>query len=119
MTGAAYVELRIQELAIHDWDIRSATETIPSLYPDSVPILLDMTPRWLGMCFRSSAKLPKAVVYGFNVDSQNYRLTVTGDGFDMISGEVSAVHLRKADRRRWNPPRQVEHQRRRCSPGPI
>ena len=89
MTGAAYVELRIQELAIHDWDIRSATEIIPSLYPDSVPILLDMTPRWLGMCFRSSAKLPKAVVYGFNVDSQNYRLTVTGDGFDMISGEVT------------------------------
>ena len=89
MTGADYVELRIQELAIHDWDIRSATEIIPSLYPDSVPILLDMTPRWLGMCFRSSAKLPKAVVYGFNVDSQNYRLTVTGDGFDMISGEVT------------------------------
>ena len=89
MTGAAYVELRIQELAIHDWDIRSATEAIPSLYPDSVPILLDMTPRWLGMCFRSSAKLPKAVVYGFNVDSQNYRLTVTGDGFDMISGEAT------------------------------
>ena len=89
MTGAAYVELRIQELAIHDWDIRSVTETIPSLYPDSVPILLDMTPRWLGMCFRSSAKLPKPVVYGFNVDSQNYRLTVTGDGFDMISGEAT------------------------------
>ena len=89
MTGAAYVELRIQELAIHDWDIRSATETIPCLYPDSVPILLDMTPRWLGMCFRSSAKLPKPVVYGFNVDSQNYRLTVTGDGFDMISGEAT------------------------------
>lgn len=89
MTGAAYVELRIQELTIHDWDLRSATETIPSLYPDSVPILLDMTPRWLGMCFRSSAKLPKPVVYGFNVDSQNYRLTVTGDGFDMISGEAT------------------------------
>lgn len=89
MTGAAYVELRIQELAIHDWDIRSATGTIHSLYPDSVPILLDMTPRWLGMCFRSSAKLPKPVVYGFNVDSQNYRLTVTGDGFDMISGEAT------------------------------
>jgi len=41
------------------------------------------------MCFRSSAKLPKPVVYGFNVDSENYRLTVTGDGFDMISGEAT------------------------------
>ncbi len=93
MTGAAYVELRIQELAIHDWDIRSAFDTNPALDPDCVPVLMDMSPRWLGMCFRPSAPLPKPVVYGFNVGGEAYRMTVTGDAFQMEAGEASQPDL--------------------------
>lgn len=87
MTAASYVELRIQELAIHDWDMRSAFQPGAGLDPGCVPVLLDMSPRWLGMCFRPSAPLPKPVVYGFIVDtgvgSHHYRITVTGDAFQM------------------------------------
>ena len=93
MTGAAYVELRIQELAIHDYDIRSAFEPNAGLDPDCVPVLIDMSPRWLGMCFRPSAKLPKPVVYGFEVGSDKYRMTVTGDAFEMVAGEAPQADL--------------------------
>ena len=93
MTGAAYVELRIQELAIHDWDIRSAFDSNAGLDPDCVPVLLDMSPRWLRMCFRPSAPLAKPVVYGFNVSGESYRMTVTGDEFQMEAGEASQADL--------------------------
>ena len=93
MTAAAYVELRIQELAIHDYDIRSAFRSDPSLDPESVPVLLDMTPRWLGMCFRPSDALPRPVVYRFDVGSEIYRMTVTGDQFVMELGDTLQADL--------------------------
>jgi len=93
MTGAAFVELRIQELALHDYDIRSAFQPNAGLDPDCVPVLVDMSPRWLGMCFRPSAKLPKPVVYGFDVGSENYRMIVTGDAFEMVSGDAPQADL--------------------------
>jgi len=93
MTAAAYVELRIQELAIHDYDIRSAFQPDASLYSGCVPVLLDMTPRWLGMCFRPSDRLPKPVVYRFDVGSEIYRMTVTGDQFVMEPGETPQTDL--------------------------
>ena len=57
MTAASYVELRIQELAIHDWDMRSAFQPGAGLDPACVPVLLDMSPRWLGLCVRPSPPL--------------------------------------------------------------
>ncbi|MCH7736219.1 MAG: maleylpyruvate isomerase family mycothiol-dependent enzyme [Chloroflexi bacterium] len=93
MPAESYVELRIQELAIHDWDIRSAFQPGAGLDPDCVPVLLDMSPSWLGMCFRPSARLPKPVVYGFNVDSERYRMTVTGDAFQMAPGDAPEADL--------------------------
>jgi len=96
MTAASYVELRIQELAIHDWDIRSAFQPGARLDPDSVPVLLDMSPTWLGMCFRPSAHLPKPVVYGFDIgpeESRRYRMSVTGDAFEMVPGGALQADL--------------------------
>ena len=83
ITAAAYVDLRIQELAIHDFDIRSALQSDAGLDPECVQVLLDMTPRWLGMCFRPTERLSKPVVYGFDINSRKSRLTVTGDEFQM------------------------------------
>ena len=93
MSAASYVELRIQELAIHDWDIRSAFEPGAGLDPACVPILLDMSPRWLGMCFRPSTPLPKPVTYGFDLGSEHYRMTVTGDTFQMDPGDAPSADL--------------------------
>ena len=67
MSASDYVELRIQELAIHDWDIRKGLEPEPSLHPDSIGSLLSMAPKWLGMCFRPGEKLDTPVVYEFDL----------------------------------------------------
>ena len=88
MTAAAYVELRIQELAIHDYDIRSAFQHDASLHSGCVPVLLDMTARWLSMCFRPSDRLPRPVAYRFDVGSETYRMIVTGDQFVMEPGKT-------------------------------
>ena len=91
MTAASYVELRIKELAVHDWDIRSAFQPGAGLDSDSVPVLLDMSPTWLGMCFRPSVRLPKPVVYGFSVgpeEARQYRMSVTGESFEMVTASV-------------------------------
>jgi len=93
MTAESYVELRIQELAIHDWDIRYALESAPGLDPDSVPVLVDMSPRWLRMCFRPSTRLASPVVYWFDVGSEQYRMSVTGDEFEMVPGEGPQADL--------------------------
>ena len=93
MTAAAYVELRIQELALHDYDIRFALETNPGLDPDCVPILLDMSPRWLKMCFRPSSPLPKPLVFEFTIDSELNHLTVTGDNFKVDDGAAAGADL--------------------------
>ncbi len=96
MSAASYVELRIQELAIHDWDIRSVLQPGAGLDPGCVPVLLDMSPTWLGMCFRPSARLAKPVVYGFNVgpeEARQYRMSVTGDAFQMEAGDAPQADL--------------------------
>ena len=93
MTAASYVELRIQELAIHDWDIRSAFQPNVGLDPDCVPVLIDMSPRWLGMCFRPSERLPKPVVYRFDTGSGIYKMIVTGEAFEMDVGETPQADL--------------------------
>ncbi len=47
MTAREYVSQRIQELAVHDWDIRSAFDPQAALHPDAIPVLLGMSERWL------------------------------------------------------------------------
>ena len=47
MTAREYVSQRIQELAVHDWDIRSAFDPQTTLHPDAIPVLLGMSERWL------------------------------------------------------------------------
>lgn len=90
MPASDYVELRIQELAIHDWDIRKALESEPSLHPDSIAPLLGMAPKWLGMCFRPGEKLDTPVVYEFDLappHETSIIVRVSGDGFDMPSAD--------------------------------
>ena len=88
MPAAEYVDLRIQELAIHDWDIRSAFNPQAGLDTGSLPALLDMSPRWLGMYFRPGPGLGHDIVYRFELSeapsgsTSNLVVTVVGDGSD-------------------------------------
>ena len=88
MPAWEYVELRIQELAIHDWDMRKALEPSPSLHPDSIGTLLGFATKWLGMCFRPGGKLEAPVVYEFDLappHAMRFVVRVTGDGFEFLS----------------------------------
>ncbi len=88
MPAADYVELRIQELAIHDWDIRKALEPEPSLHPDSIDPLLSMAPKWLRMCFRPGEKLDAPILYEFDLappHETSIVVRVAGDSFEILS----------------------------------
>jgi uncharacterized protein (TIGR03083 family) len=84
-----YVDLRIQELAVHDWDIRWAIEREPHLDTDSVPLLLEMVPTWLGGSFRPGPRLPSPLVYRLEImgwPSRRHLVVVEGDSFRVTLG---------------------------------
>ena len=90
MPASDYIELRIQELAIHDWDMRKALEPEPSLHPESIDSLLSMAPKWLSMCFRPDARLDTPVVYEFDLAPPHETrivVRVAGDSFDFLSAD--------------------------------
>ena len=90
MPAWEYIELRIQELAIHDWDMRKALEPNPSLNPDCIDTLLSFSPKWLEMCFRLGEKLDTPVVYEFDLAPPHETkliFRVSGDSFDMPSAD--------------------------------
>ncbi len=85
ISAADYLELRIQELAIHDWDMRHGLEDSPQLNANCVSTLLSATPKWLGMCFRAGEKLDTPVVYEFDLAppyETSIIVRVQGDRFD-------------------------------------
>lgn len=80
----AHLELRIQELAIHGWDIRSKIEPQAHLSPRCLPILMGTVWPWLGRTFRPRPRLPSPVVYRFDVTgpiSARHDIDVEGDEF--------------------------------------
>ena len=58
MTAREYVSQRIQELAVHDWDIRSAFDPEAALHPDAIPVLLGMSERWLRAAYNPAGDPP-------------------------------------------------------------
>ena len=92
ISAADYLELRIQELAIHDWDMRHGLEDSPQLNADCVSTLLSATPKWLGMCFRPGEKLDAPVVYEFDLappHETSIIVRVQGDSFDLLTEEAA------------------------------
>ena len=87
ISAADYLELRIQELAIHDWDLRRGLDPHPQLHPGSVATLLAAAPKWLRMCFRPGERLAAPEEYEFDLappyESGSVIVRVTGDGFDL------------------------------------
>ena len=86
ISAADYLELRIQELAIHDWDLRRGLDSHPQLHPESVATLLEAAPKWLRMCFRPGEKPAQPEVYEFDLapphESGSIIIRVTGGDFD-------------------------------------
>ena len=62
MTAREYVSQRIQELAVHDWDIRSAFDADAPLHPDAIPVLLGMSANWLRAAYNPGDDPPSGEV---------------------------------------------------------
>ena len=95
MTAEDYVDLRIQEMTIHDWDMRSAFDPDCRLDADCVVRLLEIAPMWLGMTFRPGTDIPEARVFRFELDdhpSHSHDVSVTGSKF-----QVGPASSRQAD----------------------
>jgi len=62
-----YVGLRLQELAIHGWDIRTAFDDTTTLSERSLPVLVGLAQRWLSNTFHPVPSLSVPVRYRFDV----------------------------------------------------
>jgi uncharacterized protein (TIGR03083 family) len=95
ISSAQYLDLRVQELVVHQWDIFSSLDDTVHVDPKGMRLLFGIANNWLGMTFRPSPPLDMAVVYRFNVDgikSPVSYLICYGDRFEIcddISNDVN------------------------------
>ena len=88
ISAESYVDLRIQELVIHDWDIRSGGAGTGDLDAEGAVALLPASEMWYQLCFRPTAPLSSPVSYRFDVGGSNgatlqHDVVVTGDGYEV------------------------------------
>lgn len=62
-----YVGLRVQELTIHGWDIRSAFDDSAEPSEEPFGVLLSMVPRWLTNTFNPALAPAQSIRYRFDV----------------------------------------------------
>ena len=88
MTAREYVSQRIQELAVHDWDIRSAFDSQAALHPDAIPVLLGMSQRWLRSAYNPGDDPPSNEIrYHFALsDADPVDVVVQVDGVQVGAG---------------------------------
>ncbi len=88
ISASSYLDLRIQELVIHDWDMRSGGAGEGELDADGAAALLPGSEMWYQLCFRPTAPLTTPVAYRFEVGgdggaSLSHDVVVTGDAFSI------------------------------------
>ena len=88
ITAQDYLNLRIQEMVIHDRDIRSSFDPDFGLDPEGVVALVPVVPTWLRMSFRPGPRQSRPANYRFQVTGSSpstMELTCWGDDFDFNS----------------------------------
>lgn len=91
-----YMDLRLQELVIHDWDIRAAIDPTASLDPEGARALLPVAQTWLAMTFRPGAKLEAPVTYRFDVTGHpaaSHDVTTNGESFEINTRSSSPADV--------------------------
>jgi uncharacterized protein (TIGR03083 family) len=81
-----FVSLRLQELAIHGWDIRSGLDQTANVSEEALPVLTGRVPRWLNNAFTPGLRLPAPVRYRFDISSPvpvQEDILVTRDSFSI------------------------------------
>jgi len=64
-----FVSLRLQELAVHGWDIRSGLDQTANVSEEALPVLTGRMSRWLNNAFVPGLRLPAPVRYRFDISS--------------------------------------------------
>ncbi|MGE3536153.1 MAG: maleylpyruvate isomerase family mycothiol-dependent enzyme [Candidatus Tectimicrobiota bacterium] len=88
MTISHYTILRLQELLIHGWDIRSAFDPTATLSPASVPLLAPCVERWLRHAFRPTPALTGPLRYHFETAESAllpHDIVVSPEGLQLTS----------------------------------
>jgi uncharacterized protein (TIGR03083 family) len=62
-----YVGLRLQELTIHGWDMRSAFDAAATVSEGPLPVLVGIAQRWLSNTFHPTPDLTASVRYRFDI----------------------------------------------------
>ena len=83
-----FVALRVQELAVHSWDIRAGLDSSAAISEEALPQLVTMVPRWLRNAFRPGLDLPTPVRYRFDVtgaERVSQDVVVNGQEFEILA----------------------------------
>ena len=92
-----YTALRVQDLAVHGWDIRWGLEPKAEFWEDPLALLVGRVPRWLSNAFQPGLNFPTPVRYRFDIAGPvpfKEDLLVTGDAFHTepgASGDADVV----------------------------
>ena len=120
ISASSYVDLRIQELVIHDWDMRAGDTGQGDLDGEGIVALLPASEMWYQLCFRPTAPLTTPAVYRFDIGggpegaTLQHDVVVTGDGFTIsecspertpeltVRADANAYLLCLYNRQDWN-----------------
>ena len=89
------ITTRVQELAVHGWDMQASLETSTHLSPATVPLVLERMPQWFGLKGLSDFRLPstQSSAIRLRVDTgvgANHDIVVTGNSCVLESAGDSA-----------------------------
>jgi uncharacterized protein (TIGR03083 family) len=82
-----YVGIRLQELVIHGWDMRTAFDEAAALSERPLPVLVGLAQRWLSNTFRPVPQLAASVRYRFDVSGPaplQQDVLVSQDSFQLV-----------------------------------
>ena len=99
---AAYVDLRLAELAIHEWDIRSKLDASAQLSRQCLPAVMDLMPAFVvGTLFRPGSMQTETIRFRFELTGLvpgNHDIVVENGNVHMEStGETTASVTFKCD----------------------
>ena len=92
---ATYLNLRLTELIVHEWDIRSSLEPAAVLSPDSLPAIMEMFPVFVvGRLFDPGANMPASARFRFELTG-----AVAGS-YDIVAGGGEKASMEPASEKR-------------------
>jgi hypothetical protein len=91
-----FLDLRMFELALHGWDIRSSLEPEAHLSDASLPVLMGLIPQFIGWLFWAGSRLPSPIRYRFHLTgpgASTSDIIVAGDTVRMEPVRADTAHV--------------------------